>query len=105
MTDRSRLWILVAASVFTTSSTVLAQQPPAPAPRAASEPLPIIDESIDAAQAEETRTRLFTRWNHYEGPLFSIRVGGGVLYDYAGYSQDEASEEQFPDLNGDGKLR
>jgi phosphate-selective porin OprO/OprP len=104
MTDRSRLWLLVTASVLLSSSAVLAQAPPPAAPAPSEQP-PILDETIDAAQAEETRTRLFTRWNHYEGPLFSVRVGGGVLYDYAGYSQDEASEEQFPDLNADGKLR
>ena len=43
-------------------------------------------------------------WNEYDGPLFSIRMGGGFLYDYAAYAQDENSEEQI-DPSPDGKLR
>ena len=45
------------------------------------------------------------KWNEYEGPLFTIRVGAGLLYEGAAYSQDEASEAQFPDLVPEGKLR
>ena len=40
----------------------------------------------------------------YEGPYFTIRVGGGLLYEGAWYSQDEESREQF-DLTAEGKVR
>ena len=43
-------------------------------------------------------------WNEYEGPFFTIRVGGGFLYDGAWYSQDEESKEQFA-LTSQGKVR
>jgi len=34
-------------------------------------------------------------WNEYEGPLFTIRVGAGLLLDYATYAQDETGKEQI----------
>ena len=39
--------------------------------------------------------RRLISWNEYEGPYFSLRVGGGFLYDTAGYAQDDESEEQL----------
>jgi phosphate-selective porin OprO/OprP len=69
------------------------------------QPPPAIEEAIDAAEAEDpSPRRQFTHWNEYDGPLFSIRMGGGLLYDYATYDQDEDSKEQI-DLSPDGKLR
>ena len=54
------------------------------------------DETIEAGEANaETPRRRLIRWNEYEGPFFTIRVGGGVLVDYATFSQDEDSSEQF----------
>ena len=44
------------------------------------------------------------KWNEYEGPFFTIRLGGGFLYDGAWYSQDEESKEQFV-LTSQGKVR
>jgi phosphate-selective porin OprO/OprP len=64
-----------------------------------------IDDTIEAgeAEAEEPRRRL-VRWNEYEGPLFTIRMGTGVLYDAAGYAQDDDNRQQL-ELDADGKLR
>jgi phosphate-selective porin OprO/OprP len=39
--------------------------------------------------------RGLTRWNEYEGPWFTARLGGGFLYDTANYSQDADSHSQF----------
>lgn len=63
------------------------------------------DDTIEAGEANaETPRRRLIRWNEYEGPYFTIRVGGGVLYDYAAFAQDAASAQQF-DLTSEGKLR
>ena len=43
-----------------------------------------------------TPKRNLIKWNHYDGDFFTIRAGGGFLEDFAAYSQDEASKEQFP---------
>ena len=52
--------------------------------------------TLDAAEAEGGEPRRgLTRWNEYEGPYFTMRVGGGFLYDYVAYSQDEESKEQL----------
>ena len=32
--------------------------------------------------------------NEFDGPLSSLKFGGGFMYEYAGYSQDEASKTQ-----------
>jgi len=63
------------------------------------------DDTIEAgeADAEEPRRRLI-RWNEYEGPFFTLRFGGGALYDYAAFSQDEGSAQQFQ-LASESKMR
>jgi phosphate-selective porin OprO/OprP len=64
-----------------------------------------LDDTIEAgeADAEEPRRRL-VRWNEYEGPFFTVRMGAGVLYDVAGYAQDDESRQQLA-LDAEGKLR
>src|SRR3954470_16495468 len=44
---------------------------------------PSIDYHLDAAESEgELTNRRFVHWNEYEGPYFTARFGGGLLYDY-----------------------
>jgi hypothetical protein len=51
---------------------------------------------MEAAESDgDSPRRGFTNWNEYDGELLSIRVGGGFLYDTAGYAQDDDSEEQL----------
>ncbi len=50
--------------------------------------------SAGESEAEPPRRRL-VKWNEYDGPLFSLRVGAGFLVDYATYSQDAAAKEQL----------
>jgi phosphate-selective porin OprO/OprP len=62
-------------------------------------------DTIEAGEsALEEPKRKLVRWNEYEGPRFTIRMGAGLLYDFAAYSQDEESKEQFP-LSSTGKIR
>ena len=67
---------------------------------------PTIDDTMAAGEADavESPRRKMVKWNEYEGPLFTIRAGGGVLYEGAAFSQDEESEQQF-DLENEWKLR
>ena len=37
--------------------------------------------------------RKMARWNEYEGPHFTMRAGVGLLYEFAGYSQDKQSKQ------------
>ena len=64
-----------------------------------------IDDTIEAgeADAEEPRRRL-VRWNEFEGPFFTFRMGAGLLYDVASYAQDDDSRQQLT-LDAEGKLR
>ncbi len=74
-----------------------AQEPIAPAQA--------IDDTIEAGEADAKEpARSLVEWNHYEGPFFTIRAGGGVLFDYAAYRQDDSSKQQF-DLNPEFKVR
>src|SRR5262245_14800879 len=75
-----------------------------PGTAAAPQQPPAIEDTIDASEADKAPRRQLIHWNEYDGPYFSIRVGGGYLYDYAAYSQDDNSKEQFA-LTPDGKLR
>ena len=82
-----------------TPGSARGQDPPPP------EKPPTLDDSIEAGEAlaKDPRRRL-VKWNQYEGPYFTLRVGGGLLYEGAWYSQDEESQEQF-DLVPEGKVR
>ena len=68
------------------------------------QPAPI-DDTIEAGEADAVEpARRLVRWNEYEGPLFTIRMGAGVLYEYAGYAQDADSKAQI-DMTPEAKLR
>jgi len=66
--------------------------------------VPNLDNNIQAGESDEEPDRKLVRWNHYEGPYFTIRVGGGFLVDTATFAQDDQSKEQFS-LSPDVKLR
>jgi len=59
-------------------------------------PDPTIHTDIEAAGADGDLPRsAFVKFNHYDGKRFSLRWGGGFLWDYSAYSQDEDSQEQL----------
>src|SRR5215469_1007371 len=50
----------------------------------------------EAAGADgDAPARRLVKWNEYDGPLLTLRVGGGFLYDYAAYAQDAESRSQL----------
>jgi phosphate-selective porin OprO/OprP len=60
---------------------------------------------MEAGESEaDVPLRQFVRWNEYEGPISTLRFGGGFLYDYSAYDQDDVSEQQI-DFNDGTKLR
>src|ERR1700741_2577384 len=64
-----------------------------------------VNASMEAGESEaDGPARQFVKWNEYQGPFSTLRFGGGFLYDYAAYAQDEASNEQLDFTNGT-KLR
>src|SRR5262245_4447820 len=66
---------------------------------------PSITDTIDAAETDgEGPGPKVVKWNEYQGPHFTVRVGGGFLYDFAAYSQDADSKEQMT-LRPSGQLR
>jgi phosphate-selective porin OprO/OprP len=97
----TRILVLVAVCLFGASRPSEGQSAqPQPAP-----PPSPIDGTIEAGESEsEPPRRQLISWNEFEGPFFTIRLGAGLLFDYAAYSQDAPSEQQF-DLPSDGDLR
>lgn len=74
---------------------------------AAEEPKTAADtyNTLDAPTADDPGPRRkLVSWNEYEGPYFTARLGGGLLYDYVAYSQDDDSKEQMT-LRPTGQLR
>jgi phosphate-selective porin OprO/OprP len=55
-----------------------------------------LDDTLVAGDDEvpEPVRKLIT-WNQYDGPLFTMSIGGGFLYEYAAYAQNENSKQQF----------
>jgi len=96
------LVIIPAVLMLATPGTPTAQQPQATPPDTKPSS---VSHTLEAGEAEtEEPRRKLVSWNEYEGRFFTIRMGGAALYDYAGYSQDEASAQQF-DLTRQGKIR
>jgi len=59
-------------------------------------PDPTIHTEIDAAEADgDLPESAFIKFNKYEWKRFSLRWGGGFLWDYSAYSQDENSHDQL----------
>jgi phosphate-selective porin OprO/OprP len=94
----SRAWI-VAALALSGAAPALAQQ----ADSVAQDTTLADGISAGESDAEVPRRRL-VKWNEYEGPFFTLRVGAGFLVDYATYAQDDASKEQI-DVEPGFKLR
>lgn len=77
-----------------------AQEAPSPTPAEAA-----VTAGMEAGESEaDVPLRQFIRWNEYEGPFSTLRFGGGFLYDYAAYDQDDVSEQQV-DFSDGTKLR
>ena len=42
----------------------------------------------------------FENWNQFNGPFSTLKIGGGFLYEYGTYVQDEVSKEQVEMTSG-----
>ena len=63
------------------------------------------DSTIEAGESSgDAPARQLVKWNDYRGPHFTLRLGGGFLYEGSTYIQDDASQQQF-DLTGKWKVR
>jgi len=101
----------VGALLLCVTFSAEAQQPPAPATpsnaqqQAPGPPPPLDNTPLEAGDDEvSVPARPLINWNEYNGRSVGFRVGAGLLYDYAAYSQDEESKEQFA-LSPTPKLR
>ena len=67
---------------------------------------PTHDNSYDASESEDAVPKAKrTPWNEFDLRLFTVRVGAGLLIDYAAFDQNAASAAQLPDLSSAWKLR
>jgi phosphate-selective porin OprO/OprP len=74
-------------------------QPAAPASSQATTPAAptsTLDDTLEAGDDEVGNpVRKLITWNQYDGPLFSMEIGGGFLYEYAASAQNEESKGQM----------
>lgn len=89
------------AQSTTPGQTTGAAQPPPqkPTPAQTQGPPPSIENTSEATEPMPRRS--LVRWNEYQGPHFTIRVGGGFLYDFAAFAQNTISKEQIAMLPGE----
>lgn len=87
-----------------TSTIASAQKPRTPTEKAPSDSTLATELTAGEADGEPSRRALLGRpeWNL---GFTTLHVGGGLLFDAIAYSQDTASERQFPKLNAQIKLR
>jgi phosphate-selective porin OprO/OprP len=61
----------------------------------AGEKAPNVDDSLDAEEADDAVVaEKRSRWNEWDNRFFTLRVGGGFLYDFANFNQDANSAMQ-----------
>jgi phosphate-selective porin OprO/OprP len=65
---------------------------------------PGITTRVEAAEADGDMPRRIVSFNEYEWRGFSLRWGGGFLYDYSSYRQDDVSKSQM-DISPLGDVR
>ena len=54
-----------------------------------------VDTTVEAGEADaEVPRRRLVKWNEYDGPVTTLRLGFGFLVDAATYSQDQESKDQ-----------
>lgn len=64
-----------------------------------------LDDSLEAGEAGgEEPARKLVKWNEYDLKYFTLRIGGGFLYEYDAYAQDDESKKQFV-MHPDDKVR
>ncbi len=55
-----------------------------------------IDSTVEAGEADaEVPRRRLVKWNEYDGPVTTVRLGYGFLGDFATFSQDDDSKQQI----------
>src|SRR6187455_837196 len=54
-----------------------------------------LDDTITASEADAPASRNFVKWNEFDGKYATARVGGGFLYEFNAYAQNDESKEQF----------
>jgi phosphate-selective porin OprO/OprP len=98
------VWVLTLVVGLGRATSTSAQQPPTSS-GTAEQGQPPIDREIDALESYNFKApRRLVKWNEYEGPAFTIRVGGGYLYDYVSFVQDDVSKQQV-EVDDQWKLR
>jgi len=87
----TRLSTLALLASFSLAHSVGAQEPP---PKPAD---PSVTTTMEAAEADGDlpKDSIVKGFNDYDWGRFSLRWGGGFLYDYSAYSQTEDSAEQL----------
>jgi phosphate-selective porin OprO and OprP len=94
--------LLGLAAALTAPRLGRAQEPPA---NSATPAEAAVTATMEAGESDaDVPLREFVKWNEYQGPLSTLRFGGGFLYDYAAYNQDDVSEQQV-DFSDGAKLR
>ena len=94
----SRLWLAVvclvvpgvaALALVATPGRARAQGPQLAAPAT-------LDTTIEAGEPDyEKPNRRLVKWNEYDGPISTLRLGWGFLFDVATYDQNPASKQQI----------
>ena len=86
------------AALFAGAATARAQDTATPVPSN-------LDTTLEAGEAGgEAPSRRLTSWNEFDGKYLTLRVGGGFLYEFDAYAQDQDSKSQIT-MYPDDKLR
>ena len=92
--------LLTLIALIAAPRVTVAQASPSPSPSPSA-----IDDTMEAGEADaQAPKRKLVKWNEYDGRLFTFRLGGEVMFEYADFAQDDNSRQQF-DLAPEAKVR
>ena len=96
MTRRAGTGTLLIVIFCCWSRTAWGQQPSGGQQSPGTKPATLDDTPPEAGDEELGEpARKLVKFNEFDGEHATFRFGGGFLYEYAAYSQDESSKEQF----------
>jgi hypothetical protein len=92
--------LLTATASFIVTPSVRAQTTPPVTTTQSS----TLDDTMTASEADAPSERKIIKWNEFEGKYATIRFGGGLLFEFNAYAQNDESKSQF-EMHPQEKLR
>lgn len=91
---RTLLYSAIAASVLGIAGLAVCLAPGTAGAQDTLATTSTIDTTLQAGEADAVPSRRFTKWNEYDGPISTLRLGFGLALEADGFQQDAEAKQQ-----------